>query len=265
MDFEKHLFSLFVDRPIRRIYNNGIMAASGENDFRIFLSVVIPAFNEEKEIGNTLGAIRDYLDQRYSYEIIVADDGSLDGTAAAVEKFAGGKNNIRLVRSPVNRGKGYSVRQGINAAAGELCLIIDADLSIPITELEQFTAYIKEGYDIVIASRFMKGSSVSRSSTAYRLFGRIFNLIVRVLFGLSHRDTQCGFKLLKSEHAKKIFLECRIDRFAFDIELLVKARRMGLRIMETPVSCVSRFPSSVRLFTDSAIMFKDIIILRMRS
>lgn len=234
-------------------------------DQKIFLSVIIPAFNEEARIARTLDEISSYLDPEFSNEIIIVDDGSGDGTAAAAGNFAAGKKNVRVERNGTNMGKGFSLRRGVSLAAGELCLMMDADHSVSISEAGGFIGRIREGYDIVIASRHMGQPGASRINTIKLILGRVFNSFIKAVFRLKYRDTQCGFKLMRTSVAKKIFSRCRINRFAFDVEMLHIAEKRGAKILEAPVSCNNIQKSKFRLVSDSAVMLKDVLLLRIRS
>ncbi|MEW5944711.1 MAG: dolichyl-phosphate beta-glucosyltransferase [bacterium] len=225
---------------------------------------MIPAYNESESIAATLEKIYKFLEPDHVFEIIVVDDGSADDTAGAVARFAEGRDNMRLIRNPVNRGKGFSVRTGVSSARGGLILITDADLSVPIDWSLPFVKRINEGCDVVIASRYMKDSVFLRAKPVRQAMGRIFNFITKCLLGFRYRDTQCGFKLLRAETAKEIFPRCRVNRFAYDVELLLLARKSGARVIEEPVFCINSPRSRVRIFNDSVIMLRDIIALRFR-
>ena len=234
---------------------------------REFISVVIPAFNEEKRIAPTLTAVCDYLTRNaQSFEIIVVDDGSSDETARIVSDLAAEKGSIRLLHRPANRGKGSSVRKGILEALGDLILISDADLSTPIEEVEKFLPWIEKGYDIVIGSRGLKESDIIRKQPWYRQsMGKIFNVLVSALVFGGFNDTQCGFKLFTSKAAKDIFRGARIDGFAFDVEALFLAKKLGYGIKEVPVRWLNSPYSKVRIVRDSSRMFLDLLKIRLFS
>jgi dolichyl-phosphate beta-glucosyltransferase len=198
------------------------------------LSVVIPAFNEERRLPETLGRIQTYLDGRgVGYEVLVVDDGSRDATAAVAR--AGGRN-VTLLRHDDNRGKGHAVRAGMLAARGELRLMTDADLSTPIEELARLEDGLARGFDVAIGSRAVAGARIEVHQPAYReATGRLFNRLVQALLLPGLHDTQCGFKLWKGAAADSAFAACRLDGFSFDVEALYVARRRGLRILELPV------------------------------
>jgi len=198
------------------------------------ISIIIPAFNEEKRLPATLETVRGYLSGsgwEFS-EIVVVDDGSRDATAE-VAAAAG----ARVLRNPGNRGKGYSVRHGMMEAHGEWTLFSDADLSAPIGELEAlWSAVERDGARCAIGSRALDRSLIGIHQPLLREgIGRAFNLLMRLETGLPFRDTQCGFKLFETAAAREIFGRQRLDGFGFDVEVLYIARRLGYRTLEVPV------------------------------
>ena len=198
------------------------------------ISVIIPAYNEEKRLPSTLQKVQAYLagGQWDFREIVVVNDGSRDGTAA-VAQAAG----VRLVENPGNRGKGYTVRHGMLEARGEWTLFTDADLSAPIGELDTLWRAVEEsGADGVIGSRALDRSLIGQHQSSFREnMGRLFNLAMRIATGLPYHDTQCGFKLFATAAAREIFRRQRIDGFGFDVEVLYIAHRLGYRVLEVPV------------------------------
>jgi len=198
------------------------------------ISIVIPAYNEEKRLPATLDKIREYLQaSRWDFaEIVVVDDGSRDGTVR-VARQAG----VRVIGNPGNRGKGYAVKHGMLEARGEHVLYTDADLSSPIGELEKlWDAAARAGAQVAIGSRAVDRSLVGvHQPRARELVGRLFNLVMRMVTGLPFRDTQCGFKLFEARAAREIFPRQRLDGFGFDVEVLFIARRLGYRALEVPV------------------------------
>lgn len=198
------------------------------------ISIVIPAYNEERRLPAALERVRAYLDgRRWSFsEVVVVDDGSTDKTAEVGERFG-----ARVLANPGNRGKGYSVRHGMLEARGEWALITDADLSTPIEELETlWRAAAEAGAEVAIGSRALDRSLIGVHQPAMREYGgRIFNLAMRWITGLPFRDTQCGFKLFSARAAGEIFRLQRLDGFGFDVEVLVLARELGYRVVEVPV------------------------------
>lgn len=199
------------------------------------LSVVVPAYNEAARLPRTLQRLREYLDARgQSYEIVVVDDGSSDGTAE-VARSAGGPA-LLLLANARNRGKGYSVRRGMLAAAGALRLMCDADLSTPIEELARLEACLQAGCGVALGSRAVAGSHLEVRQGLWREnAGRAFNLLARLVALPDLHDTQCGFKLFTAAAAEAGFSRARLDGFAFDVEVLFLARRAGVRMAEVPV------------------------------
>lgn len=231
-----------------------------------YLSVVIPAYNEEARITDTLLRIVEHLDsQSYSFEIIVVDDGSADNTLCAVQKFAKTHPSIKAIHYKPNRGKGYAVRVGVLAASGEYILFSDADLATPIEELDAFWKYISAGADVVIASRPLKESRLVQRQPFYREWaGRGFNYVVRAFAVRGIHDTQCGFKLFRRDVAKRVFSLCTLEGFSFDIEVLHLVQRLGYSIVEAPVNWYHREGSKVKLLRDGMRMVTDIVRLRWR-
>jgi len=214
----------------------------------IYLSVIIPAYNEEKRLPKTLEEIDKYLSrQDYSYEIIVVNDGSKDRTAEIARRSD--IRNLRLIDNQVNHGKGYVVRQGMLEARGEYRLFTDADNSTSIDQVEKMWPYFKEGYRVVIGSRDIKGAVITvPQNWLRRRLGDIFNLIVQIVSGLfGIWDTQCGFKGFSRKAVEDIFPKLTINRWAFDVEILVLAKRMGYRIKEIPVVWINSPDSKVKL------------------
>jgi len=193
----------------------------------------------------------------------VVDDGSTDQSVSVAEDFAKSHSNVRVIRYAPNRGKGFAVRTGILEAQGDYILFSDADLATPIDELKSLMKEILAGQDIAIASRAVHGSRLVVRQPWYREFaGRSFNLVVQALAVPGIHDTQCGFKLFKRIPAKAVFARCVEDGFAFDIEALFIARKLGYVIVEVPVHWMHRDESKVRLFRDATRML--IAILRIR-
>jgi dolichyl-phosphate beta-glucosyltransferase len=225
------------------------------------LSVVVPAYNEARRLPATLAVIQAHLrGLGREHEIVVVDDGSADATAL-VARAAG--DGVRVLRHEPNRGKGYAVRRGMLAAAGERRLMTDADLSTPIEELAKLEAEIDRGFDIAIASRAVEGARVEVHQPAYReVMGRLFNVLVQGLLLPGLADTQCGFKLFTARAAEEAFSSCRLDGFSFDVEALYVARRRGLRVAEVPVVWRNDTASRVSLGGGSA-AFVDLVRIRL--
>ena len=227
-----------------------------------FLSVIVPAYNEEGRITHTLEAVAGYLrGQGYTWEIIVADDGSEDGTAALVEAAAGSNPGIRLLRLG-HAGKGSAVRSGILEAEGEYRFIADADLSMPIEHLERFLPPHLTGFDVAIGSREAPGARRFQEPLRRHLMGRIFNGMVRILAVRGLSDTQCGFKCFSAQAAAALFPLQRSQGFGFDVEILFLARKMGMRIVEVPIDWYYHGGSKIRPLRDGFLMSKDILSVR---
>ena len=231
-----------------------------------YLSIVIPAYNEAKRIAISLDRIADYLGARtYTYEALVVDDGSTDGTLEICREFASRHEWLKVLHFSVNHGKGHAVRRGVLEAEGEHILICDADLATPIEELDRFRRFLGEGADIVIASRPLRDSHLVERQPLYREFaGRMFNLLVRAVAVRGIHDTQCGFKLIRREAAHSVFPLCSLNGFSFDIEALHVAQRLGFRIKEAPVHWYHKPGSKVKLLRDGMRMFLDLFRIRVR-
>jgi dolichyl-phosphate beta-glucosyltransferase len=202
------------------------------------LSIVIPAYNEEKRLPSTLDKVLHFVEGRYSFlEIVVVDDGSADGTSACVLAYAEKHPIVRLLQNPGNRGKGYAVRNGMLSAKGEWALFTDADLSSPITEIDKLISAVERtGAAIAIGSRAMDRTLIGVRQPAGREYaGRIFNVVMRGITGLPFSDTQCGFKLYRSDAAKQIFAKQQLEGFGFDVEDLFLAQLLGIEVVEVPV------------------------------
>ena len=227
------------------------------------LSIIIPSYNEESRLPATLDGIAGYLQSyRGTAEVLVVDDGSKDGTAAVAEYFRIKIPTLRVVSNGENRGKGYSVRHGMQEARGKIALFTDADLSAPIEEAGKLIEAL-ENYDVAIGSRAMDRSLISVHESPFREFaGIVFNKIVRVILWLPFVDTQCGFKAFRRENCGVIFEQQRIERFGFDPELLYLARHHGLRTAEIPVRWGHSAATKVSMLRDSIQMFADIFTIR---
>jgi len=230
------------------------------------LSVIIPAYNEELRLPATLGRIAAYLSRcGRTAEVLVVDDGSKDGTVAVAESFRGKIVTLRVVSNGVNRGKGYSVRHGMQEARGRIALFTDADLSAPIEEAGKLIDAL-ESNDVAIGSRAMDRSLITVHESPFREFaGIIFNKIVRSILWLPFVDTQCGFKAFRRERCRIIFEQQKIERFGFDPELLYLARHHGLRAVEIPVRWGHSPATKVSMLQDSLQMFADVFTIRWNS
>lgn len=231
------------------------------------LSLIIPAYNEELRISATLQHILDYLHrQGESFEILIVDDGSTDHTRAVVQYFIEHyPQEVKLLKNPRNRGKGYSIKRGVEEATGDIILFSDADLSTPIEEMEKLLPYLKEDYDIAIGSRALPESKIMVHQPWYREnMGKIFNLLVQALVFPGIKDTQCGFKAYKTKVAKELFSQSFIEGFAFDVEILYLARKAKYRVKEVPISWLNSPQSKVHPLIDSARMFWELLKIRRR-
>ena len=210
------------------------------------LSVIIPAYNEEKRLASSLKVTLDFLKSKKDYEVIVVNDGSKDDTAKIASKF-----DIKLVSYEENRGKGYAIKRGIEEAKGRYILFLDADNATPISEMDKLLPKLKE-YDIAIGSRYLPNSLIERKQPWYRvMIGRMGNMVIRLLLIRGINDTQCGFKAFRKEAAKELFAKLQTYRFGFDIEVLARARKKKYKIIEVPVSWHHTENSQVRFLRDS--------------
>jgi dolichyl-phosphate beta-glucosyltransferase len=224
------------------------------------VSIIIPAYNEEKRLPGTLSRVKKFLSAaKIRAEIIVVDDGSSDGTAALVKK----EKSVKLVSNKINSGKGFSIKRGALAAKRDIVLFTDADLSTPIAFLKPFMREHAAGVDVVVASRDIAGSKVKVPQNIFReTAGKIFNLFVRAITGLPIHDTQCGFKSFTRKAAREIFSRQTIPGFGFDAEALFIAKKHGLKIREYPVEWYNSPATKVSFFTDSLRMFAELFKIR---
>ena len=231
---------------------------------RPFLSVIVPAYNEETRISSSLVAISNYLlSQPYSWELLVVDDGSTDTTAKIAQESIGDDNRIHLVKVP-HGGKGWAVKQGMLKAQGEYRFLCDADLSMPVDQLSRFIPPSGPDADIVIGSREMMGSRRINEPLIRRFMSRIFNYLVRMMAVPGLRDTQCGFKCFKEHAAKKLTYLQKLHGFGFDPELLFLARKLNLSVHEVPIDWYYQPESKVRPVRDSIRMIRDLLFIRWR-
>ena len=225
---------------------------------------VIPAYNESIRLRPTLDALlRHTREQNWDAEIVVVNDGSTDNTAQIVREYNQSHPQILLLENPGNRGKGYSVRNGMLHARGDICLFTDADLSSPIEEAQKLFDTIGRGADIAIGSRWLRVELQTERQPLYRqLFGRIFNLALRVILGLRFADTQCGFKAFRREAAQRIFPLQKIERWGWDPEILFLARRASLRVEEVPVLWAHSEGTRLHPLRDGLKMFLEVLRIR---
>ena len=228
-----------------------------------FLSIVVPAYNEEGRLPQTLPLIVDFLQaQTYPSEVIVVDDGSVDSTASVAEKIAADAPLVRLIRNE-HRGKGYAVKTGAMAASGDYIFLCDADLSMPIEEVANFLPPSLDEYDVAIGSREVEGARRYDEPGLRHLMGRVFNSLVRLLAVRGFQDTQAGFKCFASEAAHEMFPYQTMDGFGFDVEILFIAQKRGYRIVEVPINWYYMSNSRVSPVGDSVRMFREILEVRL--
>jgi len=225
---------------------------------------VLPAYNESERIGATLEKIFAHVKQQdWSAEVIVVNDGSKDETARIVSEYARTHSMLQLLENPGNRGKGFSVRNGMLHAQGDILLFSDADLSSPIEEADKLLDAVRGGSDVAIGSRWLKTELQMQRQPLYRqLFGRMFNLALRLVLGLNFKDTQCGFKAFSRAAAQKLFPEQRIERWGFDPELLFLAKRFGFTVSEIPVAWAHRAGTRINPVRDGIRMVGEMLVVR---
>jgi dolichyl-phosphate beta-glucosyltransferase len=228
------------------------------------LSVVVPAYNEERRLPRTIEQIEEYLDsRRLAYELILVDDGSSDGTRHVMDEAAKRNAKVRLEILENNRGKGRALAIGVAASRGDKVLVTDADLSTPIAELEKLEAAINAGAGVAIGSRSIKGSRIEVPQPAYRMMmGKVFNLIVQLVLLPGIWDTQCGFKLFRADVAHPVFAALTTDGFGYDPEVLYLAKRRGVKIAEVPVVWRNSVETKVMAVRSSVDMFKHVVRVR---
>ena len=229
------------------------------------LSIIIPAYNEEALIVNTLESLRSYMVARTEhYEIVVVDDGSHDKTVDFIQEWQ--KNSgtdLQLLVNQKNMGKGFSIRRGVMESRGQYVIFIDADLPYELHAIDDFLKALKNGYDLAVGSRVLPGSEV-RGVPAYRyIAGQIFSLMVQAVLFSGLPDTQCGFKSFTSAASREIFRRTSIDGFGFDVEMLFVARKLKFAIQPVAVHMIEhRQRSRVRLVNDSLKMFSNLFMIR---
>lgn len=238
---------------------NGVIKPQDKSPF---LSIVIPAYNEESRLPHTLPKVVEFVEaQPYEAEVLVVDDGSVDRTAELVEKFAANHPCVRLIRAE-HGGKGHAVRIGMLQALGEFAFLCDADLAMPITELPKFLPPRQNHYHVAIGSREAAGA-VRYNEPAYRhVMGRVFNWLVKIMAVPGFEDTQCGFKCFHSSVSNDLFSHQTINGFSFDVEVLYIALKRGYKIIEVPIHWYYQTESKVHPVRDTIRMFKDMLKVR---
>jgi glycosyltransferase involved in cell wall biosynthesis len=229
----------------------------------MFLSVIVPAYNEEQRLPDSLRRIVGYLEkQEYTSEVVVVDDGSEDGTAQVVEEMMTELPILSLIRTE-HRGKGHAVKRGMLAGRGEYLFICDADLSMPIEELYKFLPPVLEGYDVAIASREIPGARRYDEPSHRHFMGRVFNWMVRLFAVRGFQDTQCGFKCFRREAARDVFTCQTMDGWGFDVEVLFIAQKRGYVIVEVPINWYYSANSRIHPVRDSVGMFTEVLKIRL--
>jgi glycosyltransferase involved in cell wall biosynthesis len=227
-------------------------------------SIVIPAYNESARLGATLDKVLAYVHgQGWDAEVIVVNDGSRDNTADIVRAYSAKDPALRLVENPGNRGKGYSVRNGMLNARGRVVLFSDADLSSPIEEAPKLFEALEQGADIAIGSRWLRAETQTQRQPLHRqLFGRIYNLVLRITLGLQFADTQCGFKAFKQAAVQAIFPLQKIERWGFDPEILFLARKLKFKVKEVPVAWGHSGGTRINPLVDGSRMVMEMLRIR---
>jgi dolichyl-phosphate beta-glucosyltransferase len=229
------------------------------------ISIIIAAYNEEKRIIPSLLKVKEYLTALdMDYEIIVVDDGSTDYTSKVVKDLTPDIPHLKVIRYETNMGKGYALRKGILASKGEVVLLTDADLSTPVEELSRLLPLIYDNTcDIAIGSRALALSKIIKKQPWWRQsMGKLFNKIVKIVLLDDFSDTQCGFKMFSGDIARGLFKEARVNRFAYDVEILTLAKKKGYRISEVPIRWINSPESKVNPVKDSIQMLFDLLRIR---
>ena len=227
------------------------------------LSIVIPAYDEAERIGPSLRSVLDWADRDgRPFEILVVDDGSRDATAERVRSF--GRQEVRLLGGATNRGKGAALRTGVTASRGDRVLLADADFSTPVSEVVRLEQHLEHA-DVVLGSRALAESRITLRQSSWReAAGKLFNVAVRLSGVHGFRDTQCGFKLLRGDVARRLFAALTVDRYAYDVELVWLAQRLGYRVVEVGVEWRNDPASRVHLLRDGTGMLLDLCRFRLR-
>lgn len=234
----------------------------------ILLSIVVPAYKEEKRVAKIIKAVKQYEETHdFDVEVIIVVDGSPDKTAEEAKKLSLDMKNIIVIDRKENKGKGFTVKEGIMKANGKYILFTDADNSTPLYQADKLLDFI-EKYEVVIGSRYCQDGKLARPQPFYRIFGsRALNLLIQLLAARGIKDTQCGFKLFQRDAAKEIFKRVTFDRFSFDIEVLAIARKLGYKTKEVgitwfddPHSTVNPIKDGLRMARDSWLVRKNILL-----
>ena len=242
-------------------------SAGGRHVSSPSLSIVIPAYNEGARIEHALDRVLACVaERRWNAEVLVVDDGSTDNTPDIVHRWMANHPNLHLIHNDGNRGKGYSVRNGILQSVGQTVMFTDADLSSPIEEAERLFAALEAGADVAIGSRWLDKQRQTIHQPLYRrFFGRCFNWVTRKIIGLPYKDTQCGFKAFRRDAAQVIFRLQTIERWGFDPEILFIARKLGYQIVEVPVTWGHDERSRISYLKDGMKMLQEMAQIRKNS
>ena len=229
----------------------------------MYISIIIPIYNENLIIKKNINKIYNCFKNKFEFEIIIVDDCSTDNSRQEVKKI--NIKNIKIINNLKNMGKGYSIINGIKNSKGNIILLTDADLSTPIEEFFKLYKYFNKGYDFVIGSRSHFDSKIKLKQSFLRIiFGRVFNLLVRVILNLKYNDTQCGFKLFSGKKIRNIVNICKVNGFCIDVEILYLAKIFNISVLETGVTWTNDTRSSVKLLNDSIAMFVDLLKIKSR-
>jgi dolichyl-phosphate beta-glucosyltransferase len=229
------------------------------------LSIIVPAYNEDALIINTLDGLQSYMRTRFeNYEIVVVDDGSQDNTISLIRDWQNSNTiALKLIQNQANTGKGFSVRRGVMESRGRYVIFIDADLPYELSAIDGFMNALKNGYDLAVGSRVLPESKVRGVSAVRYIAGQVFSWLERSLLSTKVADTQCGFKAFTSSAAREIFRRLTISGFGFDVELFFVARKLKYQIQPVAVQMIDRHRASrVRLFSDSLEMFFNLFMVR---
>lgn len=220
----------------------------------IYLSVIIPVYNEEKTIKDTLLDVNNFFaNKNYNGELIIVDDGSIDDTVAIAGKLKSIIKNLVILENEKNYGKGYSVKRGILEAKGKYRLFMDADNATRIEQVDSFISFLENGFDIVIGDRSREESRIEKHQPFHReTLGKVGNILIRMLALSGIKDTQCGFKCFSDKFAKDIFPRLTINRWGFDVEILVLAKKFGYKIKSASIVWEDK--------KDSGVCLKDYIL-----